>query len=143
MNIYQTPSLEEVQLLLQQSNLPTSDLSDLNLDHFYAYGESGNVQGVIGLEVYGSDALLRSFAVSSNAQGKGCGAALLSQLEQHAIELGIKHLYLLTNTAEQYFLKKGFEKIARELAPDSIKLTAEFSDLCPASAVLMHKIIAI
>jgi len=142
MNIYQTPSLQEVQLLLRQSNLPTNDLSDLNLDHFYACGERGCLHGVIGMEVFGSDALLRSFAVSSNAQRRGCGAALLSRLEQHAIELGIGHLYLLTNTAEKYFLKKGFEITAREIAPDSIKSTAEFSKLCPESATFMAKPLA-
>lgn len=142
MNIYQSPSIEEVQPLLELNELPTKDLSELSLDHFYACGARGEPQGVIGLQVYGTEGLLRSFAVSQDSQGNGYGAALLRKLEQHAVNLGIEDLYLLTDTAELYFQSKGFSKIPRELASESIRSTKEFSSLCPASAVLMHKPIA-
>ena len=141
-NIYQNPDIEDVKRLLAQSNLPTNDLSDLNLDHFYACGQKGDPKGVIGLEAYGSEGLLRSFAVSEDSQGHGYGAALLSKLEQHAKNSGIDNLYLLTNTAELYFQNKGFKKISRQLASDAIRSTKEFSDLCPESATFMHKVIA-
>lgn len=62
-HIYPSPTIEEVHFLLEQNNLPTNDLSQMDLDHFYACIASGEVQGVIGLELYGSDGLLRSFAV--------------------------------------------------------------------------------
>lgn len=139
-NIYRNPVLEEVQVLLEQSDLPTNDLSELDLDHFYACEARGELQGVIGLEVYGADALLRSFAVSAKARGTGYGAALLSKVEEHSSAIGVDNLYLLTNTAEKYFQNKGFKSIPRELAPEPIKSTKEFSSLCPASATLMYKV---
>jgi len=77
MNIYQSPSIEEIQHLLELNELPTKDLSELSLDHFYACGARGEPKGVIGLQVYGTEGLLRSFAVSQDSQGNGYGAALL------------------------------------------------------------------
>jgi hypothetical protein len=44
MNNYQTPSLQEVQLLLHQNNLPTNDIADLNLDHYH---QMPNAKGVV------------------------------------------------------------------------------------------------
>lgn len=140
-NIYQNPDVEDVKRLLEKNDLPTNDLSDLALDHFYACGERGDPKGIIGLEVYGSEGLLRSFAVSNDSQGHGYGAALLSKLEQHSENIGIYNLYLLTTTAELYFQKKGFKIISRQLAPESIRSTKEFSGLCPESATFMHKAI--
>ena len=138
--IYPSPNIEEVHFLLEQNNLPANDLSQMDLDHFYACAVSGELQGVIGLELCGSDGLLRSFSVSEKARGNGCGTALLSKLEQHSREIGIERLYLLTNTAEKYFQKKGFKSIPRERAPESIRSTKEFSSLCPSDATLMHKL---
>lgn len=138
-SIYQNPTKDEVLRLLEQNNLPSNDLSELDLSHFYGCSVKGESQGIIGLEVFGTDGLLRSFAVSENAQGKGCGAALLSELEQYSRKIGIENLYLLTNTAERYFLNKGYTAIPRELASEAIQSTKEFSSLCPASATLMHK----
>lgn len=138
-NIYRNPTREAVHRLLEQNNLPTNDLSDLDFDHFYACGVAGDMQGVIGLEVHGADGLLRSFAVSEDARGSGCGAALLNKLEQHSRNIGIKRLYLLTNTAEIYFQTRGFKSISRELAPESVRSTKEFSSLCPDDATLMYK----
>jgi len=85
--------------------------------------------------------LLRSLAVASDTRSEGLGTALLTQLEEHARSIGITQLYLLTETAEQYFLNKGFNRISRETASENIKTTKEFSDLCPASAVLMTKLL--
>ena len=138
-SIFQEPEMDDVQKILQAHNLPTDDLSEVNLFHFFGCGEKPNPKGVIGLEVHGSDGLLRSLAVDSDAQGHGCGSSLYNQLEKHAKSIGIKALYLLTETAEDFFERKGFESIARELASDSIKQTREFNGLCPDNATLMRK----
>lgn len=138
-NIFQGPDLVDVQRILSANNLPTDDLSEINLKHFFGCGERSNPKGVIGVEVHGSDGLLRSLAIDSVVQGQGCGSSLFQQLEQYSKSIGLKTLYLLTETAENYFEKKGFETIPRELASEAIKLTKEFSGLCPDSAALMRK----
>ena len=87
----------------------------------------------------GSDGLLRSLAVASSVRGQGCGSALYRKLEQYFKSIGINTLYFLTETAEEYFQRKGFESIGRELASEEIRQTKEFSGLCPDSATLMRK----
>jgi len=91
------------------------------------------------LEVYGEDGLVRSLAVVSEFQTQGCGSSLLQSLEHYSKSIGIKTLYLLTETAEQYFEGKGYESIDRQQASASIKETSQFSGLCPDSATLMRK----
>jgi len=136
-NIFQEPDLSDVRRLLEAHNLPTEDLLEVNLLHFFGCGEKTNPKGVIGLEVHGSDGLLRSLAVDSEVQGQGCASSLYNQLEKHSKSMGIKALYLLTETAENYFARKGFKVIPRELASDSIKQTKEFASLCSDSATLI------
>lgn len=139
--VFQGPELHDVERILSKNNLPTGDLSEVDLGHFFACGDIANPKGVIGLEVYESDGLLRSLSVDSDVQGEGCGSLLFQRLEQHSKTKGIKTLYLLTETAQSYFESKGFQSIARELAPETIKQTSEFSGLCPDSATLMRKFI--
>ncbi len=148
MDIYQKPPLDHVRQLLDENQLPTEDLKNPNMDHFFWCGENDSVNAVIGLEIIGANGndgkdekvgLLRSLAVSSSARGLGYGSALVKRLEEHACAIGIEQLYLLTDTAEDYLLKKGYTKIQRENASEAIKRTKEFSGLCPASAAVMRK----
>lgn len=121
------------------NDLPADDLDSLNFDHFFGCSNGKSVKGVIGLEVFGTDGLLRSLAVASDARSEGLGTALLEKLEEHAHSVAVTQLYLLTETAEKYFRRKGFKTISREMASENIKSTKQFNELCPASAVLMAK----
>ena len=94
---------------------------------------------MIGLEPYGSVALLRSLAVAPAWQGRGLGSALLAHAEQAARQRGIAALYLLTTTAAAFFARRGYVRLPREAAPPVLQQTAEFAALCPASAVCMTK----
>ena len=138
-SIYQKPLLTNVKKLLSDNQLPTEDLSEVKMEHFFGCGEIDNANGVIGLEKHGDDGLLRSLAVSEVARGLGCGSALVNRLEGYARSIGISQMYLLTETAEEYFKKRGYVKISREMASDAIQTTREFSELCPASATVMRK----
>jgi amino-acid N-acetyltransferase len=80
--------------------------------------------------------------VDEAARGRGCGSRLVAEAERHAARLGVQSLYLLTTTAEDFFRALGYATIARELAPEAIRNTREFSSLCPASSVVMVKRLA-
>lgn len=164
------PDFETVNALLQANSLPVSDLSLLNLEHFVVLTQTDsdsdafisesqrsidqlfNVQGlkgvvkshavaVAGVEAFGEHGLLRSVAVAPECQGQGLGHVLIDEIEALSAELGVVHLYLLTDTAEPFFSKLGFQHIARERAPSSISSTREFSSICPANAAFMFKAI--
>jgi amino-acid N-acetyltransferase len=109
------------------------------LKHFFFVGSVGSPLGLVGLELYGTDALLRSLVVGENARGKGLGSTLVAHAEQYASTKGVRSLYLLTTTAEAFFKRLGYAQINRSQAPASIKETREFASLCPASSAFMMK----
>jgi amino-acid N-acetyltransferase len=125
--------------LLQASKLPTEDLHDRALDHFFFSGSEDSPTALVGLELYGSDALLRSLVVDERARGRGLGASLLEHAERYAAVHGVTSLYLLTDTAESFFKRLGYTRIDRSAAPPSIKGTREYSSLCPQSSAFMVK----
>lgn len=139
MILYSEPAWKPTIALLTQCGLPTQDLTPAHLKHFLACARDDTLMGVIGLESFGATALLRSLAVAEEARVQGCGKALVAALEAQAARQGVTDLYLLTNTAERFFLARGYRSIARSEAPTAIATSREFSSLCPDSAVLMIK----
>ena len=124
--------------LLQSEKLPVEDLP-ATLENFFIALYEGNVIGAIGLEQYGQYALLRSMIVSREHRNKNIAAALIKQLENHCEIQQINTIYLLTETAPDYFSRKGYRKITREEVPDAVKVSFEFSHVCPVSAIVMKK----
>ena len=128
--------------MLQSSDLPVADLSPDDMDSFLFCGEREQPAGIIGLERCGDVALLRSLVVDPRSRDSGCGKALVEQIETQALRQGISAIYLLTETAEHFFQKRGYCEISRNEVPQAIQQTAEFSSLCPDSATVMKKSIA-
>lgn len=119
---------------LETADLPTSDLFDHSA-HYFALGTSA----FGGLVRFGNVGLLRSIVVAKEKRGKGMGAAILNGLLGQAHELDLQQVWLLTTTADQFFSKRGFERVPRGKAPDAIAGTTQFKQLCPDSAVLMRR----
>ena len=125
-----------VTALLQQEKLPVEDV-DKALSHFVVATIEGVVAGTAGLELYSRDALLRSVAVSKSQRNLGLAGQLLDSLVSYAGKQGVQKLFLLTNTAEEYFERKGFTKIDWKEVPEAVAQSKEFNGLCPSSAVAM------
>lgn len=98
----------------------------------------GELVGVAGVEIYGSDGLFRSAAVRFEQEGQGIGDALTRNRIAWAREHGLRALYLLTETAADYWPRFGFIRIARDAAPDPVRASPEWAGGCPASAVAMR-----
>lgn len=128
--------LNQILNLLQSNNLPFVDV-DLEKIKFILAEISDIVLGCIGIEHYASHGLLRSFAVDENYRNLGIGNKLLQYLISYSKQIGVQNLHLLTVTAEKYFLSKGFIVVNRNLAPESIKFTSEFSTLCSSTSTYM------
>ena len=139
LDIYRKPAQSYVKRLLAQAMLPTADLSPGHLEHFFACGPAEAPKGVVGLELYGKVALLRSLAVSIERRGNGYAKALIDHAERYAQCEGVREVYLLTSTAAELFERFGYKRIDRESAPDVIRQTEEFSILCPSSSAVMVK----
>jgi amino-acid N-acetyltransferase len=132
--------LKTISMLLESAALPTSGVAD-HLRNFLVAEHEGSIVGAIGLEAYGETGLLRSAVVTPDAQGNGIGSLLYSSNLKLARRLGIRRLLLLTNTAEQYFAKKGFRKIDQKTVSGPVTASVEFSGACPAHAACMELIL--
>ena len=111
-------------------------------EHLPAYlvaARDGEVVGCAGAEIYDALVLVRSVAVAPGLQGQGIGKMLVSGLLQQARRRRVAALYLLTNTAPEYFARFGFRREPIEQAPDALKASAEFQGACPSSAVFMSR----
>jgi amino-acid N-acetyltransferase len=125
--------------LLQAQGLPVSDITDEHLEHFFFIGSDRLPTGLVGIEIYGADALLRSLVVAETARTQGLGAALVQRAEEYATSHNVAAMYLLTNRAEIFFERRGYRRVDRTQAPRAIQSSPEFASLCPASSALMLK----
>jgi amino-acid N-acetyltransferase len=138
-NIAARPSLRAAIQLLAAAQLPTEDLTAAHCEHFFFAGSPTEPTGLVGLELFGNVALLRSLVVVPAKRGTGEGAALLKHAEDHARSQGVEALYLLTTTAESFFAKHGYQRAVRESAPAAIRACREFADICPATSAFMMR----
>lgn len=131
--------------LLQMTGLPPDGIEP-HLETFFVikHPEAGtepeSLIGSIGLEVYGKSALLRSFAVHPDFRGIGIGTRLVKRTIETAKDMGITRLFLLTDTAEEYFKKKGFAVVTRNQVPEDMKQSIEFTTLCTSAPSMMSEI---
>lgn len=131
-------TIDRVKSMLEANGLPYQDVRVASESFFIAYSDMECI-GTGGVEIYGSNGLLRSVVVTDSKRGRGFGTALCDALEHQARVNGVETLYLLTTTAAAFFRQRGYEETVRRNVPSAIQRTTEFSDLCPSSATCMKK----
>jgi amino-acid N-acetyltransferase len=126
--------------LVEQRVLLGKELVELyeSIQEFVVAEIDGEVVGFGALHVIWEDlAEVRTLAVSSAAQGRGVGAAILGELLQRARTLGIHRVFCLTFETK-FFSSHGFEEISdvpvdaatyAELVRSNDEGVAEFLDL--------------
>lgn len=140
-NINYTPAskIDElfIKSLLIRCNLPYKDIMPRSLKNFIIAKYQNNIIGNIGLEIFDEFVLIRSLCVEEAYRKEGIGISLYENILTYAQSKGIKELYLLTTTAESFFSHLGFEIVDRSIVPEAIRMSSEFKELCPSSAVCM------
>ena len=126
--------------LLQGAGLPVDGLVE-HLNTAFVARDGAAIVGCAALETYADGALLRSVTVAPAARGRGVGQRLTQAAVTLAQSVGMPAVYLLTTSAESYFPKFGFVPTTKEQVPASVKQSIEFRSACPASAVVMWKIL--
>ena len=122
--------------LLNSVELPLDGLAEHLESTFVA--EIGNeIVGCAGLELYGDCALLRSVAVSRFHQGQGLGQKLTLAALDLARMHGTRRVFLLTETAGEFFPRFGFKQTSRSDVPEIVQKSVEFTSVCPVSALVM------
>lgn len=146
--------LAAIRQLLAGCGLPHQDLTADQLRSFWVLrgqplvhenGRPGpepappQLVGVIGVEPYGQEGLLRSLALLPARRGQNLGKLLVGHLEVCARQAGIERLFLLTTTAADFFRRLGYEETARMAATEKVQGSAEFQSLCPSTAACLSK----
>ncbi|MCC6168281.1 MAG: GNAT family N-acetyltransferase [Caldilineaceae bacterium] len=126
----------DVLALLAQSGLPADGLAG----HWAATLVALQAERVVGsaaLELYGTAALLRSVAVAQPRRGQGIGRHLTAAALDLARAHGVRQVYLLTETAPDFFAGLGFRPVSRAAVAPAVQQSVEFVSACPQSAQAM------
>ncbi len=103
----------------------------------FAVQKDDRTIGYWGYERYGEAALFRSLYLKPDYRQQGYGRQIWQQAEALLRQLGIRQVYLLTDTATDFFSRLGFVVVARASAPPAIRQTSEFVTFCPSGSVCM------
>jgi amino-acid N-acetyltransferase len=139
----QTADRTAIERLLEASGLPTAGF-ELAADTAVVAREETRDREIVGcaaIEPYGSIGLLRSVCVAPRLRSTGLGRRLVAEAEATAASLGIGQLYLLTETAGDWFPRLGYSLMARDTAPAQLRGSPEFTGACPDSALFLHKVL--
>ncbi len=124
--------------LLLSAQLPVDDVPE-SIASFFVAVQEDKVVAAIGMERYGDGGLLRSLVVDKAYRNLQLASQLIKRLEDAAGTSAISNMYLLTETAPDYFEKKGYQKIKRAEVPTALQASSAFSHVCPVSAIVMKK----
>jgi amino-acid N-acetyltransferase len=128
---------QEVVDLLRAAGLPADDVGSHDLTTVWTATIDGRVQGCAALEQYECYGLLRSVAVAEQYRGRGWARRLTEAALSAGRKADLAAVYLLTETAANYFFGLGFVAIGRPAVPPVIRQSSEFAELCPDTAVAM------
>ena len=111
---------------------------DERFPDFLAVLDEGQVAGCVALEPHEDAGILRSLAVAPDRRGRGFGWMLADGAVNRARELGLKRIYLLTESATDFFAEKlGFRAVDRNTVDQAVAAARLFRDSAK-SAVAMR-----
>ena len=122
--------------LLAAAGLPVEGI-DACLRDCLCLCHDGDVVAAGAIEPLDDAVLLRSVVVAPAWRRSGLGGRVVDALEARARESGCEQVWLLTDSAADWFAARGYERREREQAPPGVRAHAQFRELCPASAALM------
>jgi amino-acid N-acetyltransferase len=125
--------------LLKAAALPIDDLAPSSVEDFIVAIDDDGVRAAVAVQRFDDHGLLRSLAVEATARNRGLGRALATAAEARARRQGLKSLTLLTETAAGLFSVLGYRSIAREEAPDAVRQSRQFTQLCPSTSTCMTR----
>jgi amino-acid N-acetyltransferase len=126
--------------LLVLAGLPVPDTEDDA--RFFAVDDELGLVGFGGLHGHSTDQLLRSIVVAPGLRRRGMGHVLVHRLVEQARSGGAQRLWLLTSEADRFFADLGWAAAPRVAAPAAVRSSRLYSEICPATTVLMVRSLA-
>lgn len=129
--------LADVVQLLAEQNLPIAGVNEALLANAWLACSGPRIVGSAALEIYPAAGLLRSVAVRPAWRGAGIGSKLVRVVVAFSGRLGMRRLYLLTDTTPDFFSRLGFRILSRQEVNPAVRTSVEFTEACPETAVAM------
>jgi UDP-N-acetylmuramate: L-alanyl-gamma-D-glutamyl-meso-diaminopimelate ligase len=127
-----------VRHVLELTSLDEPARDEQSGSFFVLRNEEGNV-GCVSLEVLGDDAILRALAVDPKYRGAGYGWMLADMAVNHARWRGVRRIYLLTDTASDFFAAKfGFRVVDRSTLSKQVAASETFTRPSAGQQVAMR-----
>jgi amino-acid N-acetyltransferase len=137
----QSRDLPQIRALLHDAGL-AADVDRL-VPCFLVAREDGRVVACAALEEYGCAGLLRSVAVDPSHRNRGLARGLVTALIERAHSRGLAAVYLLTDTAADYFARHGFRTITRAEIRPAVLASEQFrGENCASSTVMVLELSA-
>jgi len=127
-----------VEALLSAAGLPLDGAADALACGVVAR-DGDTLVAAAALERYGDAALLRSVVVAPERRGTGVGRGIVAAAESLALAEGVRDLYLLTETAVEWFPRLGYEPVDRSVAAAAVGESVEFTTVCRDTGVPMWR----
>jgi UDP-N-acetylmuramate: L-alanyl-gamma-D-glutamyl-meso-diaminopimelate ligase len=131
---------EAVKSLLSEVGLYHFEMSqDEICSEFLVLANEKGFTGSVGLRVLEEDAILHSLAVKPESRGVGYGWLLADAVIALARYRGVRRIYLLTETASDFFAAKhGFREVDLSTVDDAVADSSIFQSLRDRSPVAMR-----
>jgi len=127
-----------VEALLREAHLPLEGAAEA-LSLGVVARDGREVVAAAAVERYGDAGLLRSVVVAPARRGTGLGRGIVAAAEDLARADGVHDLYLLTETAIDWFPRLGYEIVDRPEATAAVGKSVEFTTVCKDSGVPMRR----
>ena len=115
-----------IHALLERVHL-IAPLREELIPSFFTLRNEHGLAGVVALEVHGEDAILHSLAVDPQYRGAGYGWMLADMAVSQARWRGVRRIYLLTETASDFFAAKfGFRVVDRSTLSRAVAQSETF-----------------
>ena len=134
----ESADVDAIERLLRSNSLPERGVRE-RLGTTLVARDDGGVVGTAAVEFFADGALLRSVAVAPGQRSTGVGSMLVRGALDLVSAHGVGPVFLLTTTADAYFPRFGFERVAREVVPPGVRSSEEFTTACPATAIVMRR----
>jgi amino-acid N-acetyltransferase len=137
----QAADIPAVEALLAASGLPLDGAAEAFTIGVVAR-DGADVVAAAAVEPYGDAGLLRSVVVAPGHRGAGLGRDVVMAAEALARDAGVRELYLLTETAPDWFPRLGYEVVDRESARAAVGASIEFTMACATTGMPMRRVLA-
>ncbi|MGE5183692.1 MAG: UDP-N-acetylmuramate--L-alanine ligase [Acidobacteriota bacterium] len=128
-----------VRELMPLSGLTDEPARDEQFPSFYVLHNEQGLVGAVALEVYGDDAVLRALVAHPEYRGAGYGWMLADMAVQQARWRGVRRIYLLTESASDFFaVKFGFRIVDRSTLSKRVAASETFTAPRGAGLVAMR-----